>query len=147
MSRKRHGQVGVDQESTRKDCVFQVTKSYEEAVEDIGQRDLRARATITADVISFEKSYRASSPGGPLPERFHFKPLGVRTGLYRVNQIYVGAGMYRVVLLFIQAGTRAYLIDAFKKTKKENRNEVRTAIDRAAATWEALVRAGRESEH
>jgi len=147
VSRKPRGHGQAGQESTRKDCVFQVTKSYEEAVEDIGKRDPRAKAAITADVISFERSYRASSPGGPLPERFHFKSLAVRAGLYRVNQIYVGTGAYRVVLLFIQAGTRAYLIDAFKKTKKENRNEVNTAIDRASAAWEALVRAGRESEH
>jgi hypothetical protein len=36
------------------------------------------------------------------------------------------------------------MVDAWKKTKQINRNEVRVALDRAAAVWEELVNEGKE---
>jgi hypothetical protein len=93
---------------------------------------------ILADLDLFRRAWHTSHPGEPLPKSFQFKWLATRPGCYRIAQIYVGRANYRAVLLFVHDGSKAYIIDTFKKTKDKNTNEVDAAIDRAAKLWEAL---------
>jgi hypothetical protein len=125
-------------ESSRATCEFFEVASYSRAIAKIGEGNVVSEATIRADVVAFRMAYRASKPGGPLPRSFQHKELGKIAGQYRVSQIYVGKGNYRVALLFIHSGKRAYLVDIFKKTKNENKKQVKVALDRAAHCWDQL---------
>jgi hypothetical protein len=121
-------------------CKFLQAKTYEESLKKLSRRAPQVGIQIKADVDAFILAWRTSSPGGPLPERFKYKLLGTREGLYRVSQIYVSRGNFRMVLLFIHTGARGYLVDVFKKTRNANKNEVDTALDRAAKVWEEVAR-------
>ncbi len=120
---------------------FKTTRFFDDALASLQSRDPRLPTRLLADVESFEVAWRGSQPGDRLPERFNFKEIAKLAGQYRVCQIYVVQGKYRAELLFIHDGSTAYLLDVFKKTKKENSNEIKLALDHAAAVWEELQRA------
>jgi hypothetical protein len=127
-----------DTESSRADCEFIEATSYVRALAAISKDSIATAATIRAEVIAFQGKWKASNPGGPLPQSFHHKKLGSVRGQYRVSQIYVCRANYRVVILFVHTGRNAYVVDVFKKTRQENRQEVKTALARAAKCWEEL---------
>lgn len=130
----------------RSQTEFYETRYFVDDLEDVERGSRLVAAWIRSDVQRFRQTWRDSKPGAPLPDAFKFKHLATAPGEYRVCQIYVCGGNYRTAILFVHDGSNAYLIAIWKKTKRENPNDVKRAIDRAAELWVAMRRQGRTDQ-
>lgn len=116
---------------------FVLWKSFVASFSDLLQRDARTAQHVLDKTEKFEREYRATLVDTQISRGFDLKQIDLLAGEYQLKQVELTVN-FRAAILFPHGHDEAFWLDFWKKTKLNNRHEVRTAQSRAFHAWEDI---------
>jgi hypothetical protein len=124
---------------SRSETIFLVEPRFQKEIRGFGPS---VAAKIMGDIRDFQDVWQRGATDDELYALYKFKPYRGVHRRYRLYQIYVGPNRrnlsYRAVVMFYYDGQRACWINAFKKQRQSEPDEVNLAIVRADAYWDTI---------
>jgi len=127
--------------STRSTTFNRDEPKFQKAVKAFGTS---SAAEVLADIDDFEYDWLHGMEVDQLFSRYNFKPYKGVHRPFGLFQIHVGPNRkhlsYRAVVMFYDEQSKALWVDAFKKEKMSEREEVKQAVARADECWEKIIK-------
>lgn len=117
---------------------FEVTREFDEGLNDLEQRDPVRYGQVLAKMEKFEGEYKASNSDSELSRGFEAKQIDNQPGEYQLKQVELTHD-FRASIIFPDGRIDAWWSDRWKKTRQRNEREIKAARKRARRQWDIEI--------